>query len=186
MGDGDRARISGSIVWNHMVELRERYPGAVDAALDRIDPTARAEVADALAIGWVDLDAYEAFYQAVAREAGRALAELHTEVSRVSVERTLTTVHRLLMRFTTDNALMSRTPIIYAKTFDRGSLEPAIPEPGRGEIDVVGWPGMPEMALRGLRIGVETVLRVAGRKGVQVAGASARDGAHLTATWTVK
>jgi hypothetical protein len=186
MPQGDIPRISGSIVRNHLGELRERHPFEVENALLALDPQARNEVANALSIGWVDIGAYERFYREVARAVGRPLSDLHTEVSRLAVQKTLTTVHRLLLRFTTDQALLSRTPFIYSKTFDRGELRPAIPEPGRAEIEVVGWPGMHEFPLRGLRIGVETVLTVAGRKAVRVKGRTATDGAHLTATWAVR
>jgi hypothetical protein len=186
MPQQESPRISGTVVRNNLAELRERYPVEVESALLELDPAARTEVAQALSIGWVDIGAYEEFYKRVARAVGRPLADLHMAVSRVSVQKTLTTVHRLLMRFTTDQALVSRTPLIYSKTFDRGALRPSISEPGRAEIEVVGWPGMPEFALRGLRVGVETVLVVAGRKDVRVTGRQAPDGARLMATWTVR
>lgn len=182
MGEPQAPRISGTIVCGHLAELRNRHEGAVEAALDTLTPEDRAEVADALPIGWVRIDAYEAFYRAMGEQVGIPWVELHLDVSHVSMERTLTTVHRMLMRFTSDSGLVSRTPLIYAKSFDQGELRANV-RPGRAEIEVVGWPSMPGIALRGLRVAVESVLRLSGRKDVRVTGEPKLTGAHLIATW---
>jgi len=62
-------------------------------------------------------------------------------------------------------------------------LIPRIPEPGRGEVELVDWPDAPEWVLRGAGIGIETVLRAAGRKDVRVAGKRTPQGVEYLATW---
>ena len=52
-----------------------------------------------------------------------------------------------------------------------------------GEVELVDWPELPEWPLRGTRIGIETVLRVAGRKDVKVEGRRTKTGASYLASW---
>jgi hypothetical protein len=93
------------------------------------------------------------------------------------------TVWRALLRLTTDNALITRTPVIFSRSYNRGRLTASIPVPGRGEITLDEWPDAPEWPLRATRIGVETVLRLAGRKDVRVVAERRPQGAFFLATW---
>jgi hypothetical protein len=87
------------------------------------------------------------------------------------------------LRLTTDKALISRTPVIFGKSYDRGRLEADIPKPGHGEILLLDWPDVPPWPLRATRIGVQTVLSIAGRKDVRVECTRTAAGAHYIATW---
>ena len=58
-----------------------------------------------------------------------------------------------------------------------------MPQAGRAELALSDWPGVPEIAQRGLRVGVETVLRVAGRQNVRVTSEARPDGALFHASW---
>jgi hypothetical protein len=89
----------------------------------------------------------------------------------------------MLLRLTTDSALIARTPVLFGKSYNRGRLIAAIPKPGLGEIRLVDWPDPPEWPVRGTRIGIETVLRVAGRVDVRVEGQRTATGAHYQARW---
>jgi hypothetical protein len=155
----------------------------VSAALDRVPPDVRAEFECVTSVGWVRIATFEQVFTEIARELGRTVAELHTEVARISIERTMRTVWRMLLRLTTDNALISRTPVIFSRSYNRGKLDARIPEPGRGEITLSDWPDVPAWPVRATRIGVETVLRLAGRKDVRVASEPRPDGAFFLATW---
>jgi len=185
MGD-DVARMAGTIVLEHRRLLQERLgPQKLARVLAKLPADVRDEYLGLTSLGWARVSTAEAVFRAAADELGRDVAELHEEVSRASVERTLRTVWRLLLRFTSDEALVLRTPRIYARSFQRGALLPAIVAPGRAEIRVDGWPDMPEFSTRGLRIGIETVLVLAGRRGVRVDAERRPDGPCFLARWDV-
>jgi hypothetical protein len=140
-------------------------------------------MAGALHGSWIPLGDAEAALARLAEVTGRDAAALHVDLARVSIERAFKTFWRLLLRFTTDEALVSRTPVIFGKAYNRGRLVPRIPEPGRGEVTLVDWPNAPEWPLRGTRIGIETVLKVASRRDVRVEGKRTPTGAQYLATW---
>lgn len=134
-------------------------------------------------IGWIPVATLEAVFGAIAAQAGTNVAELHVRVARVSIERTVRTFWRMLLRFTTDQALVSRTQSIFARSYNRGRLEACVPTKGRGEITLHDWPNAPEWPIRATRIGIETVLRLAGRNDVRVTSKRTPTGAEYLATW---
>jgi hypothetical protein len=87
------------------------------------------------------------------------------------------------LRVTTDSALISRTPIIYSKTYRRGELASKIVAPGRSELALRGWPGVSLIQVEGVRVGTETVLMLAGRREVKVSAVRHPQGADLKALW---
>lgn len=144
---------------------------------------ARSLVESALPGHWVPLEAAELTFGALARSVNRDLPSLHTELARLSVERALKTFWRLLLRFTTDEALVSRTPLIFGKSYNRGTLVAKVTRPGRGEIRLLDWPDVPDWPIRGSAVGIETALRAAGRKEVRVEGQRSSTGALYIAEW---
>ena len=155
----------------------------VARALGRLSPGDRERYVGMLPIGWIPIVLMEAAFGAIASELGRDLAGFHTEVARLSVARTMRTLWRLLLRFTGERALISRTPVFYARSYNRGRLVSDVPEPGRGEIDLLDWPDAPEWTLRAVSVGVITVLEISGRPGAAVTWERTPDGAHFRATW---
>jgi hypothetical protein len=119
----------------------------------------------------------------MAAEMRRSVSDLHTEVARLSIERTFRALWRVLLRFTTDEALMSRTPAIFARSYNRGKLESSFPAKGRAVAKLRDWRNAPEWPLRATRIGIETVLVIAGRKDVRVKCTRTDDGAEYSAVW---
>ena len=176
--------MSGTLLIQHRQTLAEMLgESRLARVLARVPSDARTEYVELTPLGWARVSTAEAVFQAAADELGRDMAELHEEVARVTVERTLRTLWRLLLRFTSDDALIARTPRFYARTFERGTLVVRLVTPGRAEIHVDGWPDIPEFSLRGLRIGIETVLKLAGRRGVLVQSEHRHDGAWFVASW---
>ena len=180
----DEACVAGALASNLRAVLIELAgKSTVEAVLARLPRDVREDFVSVTPLGWVRISSFERVFGETARELGRSTADLHTEVARLSIERTFRTVWRVLLRLTTDGALISRTPVIFARSYDRGRLRASIPIPGRGEITLEGWPDAPDWPLRATRIGVETVLRIAGRKDVRVSAERAPDGAIFLATW---
>lgn len=156
-----------------------------ERALGGMDPERRDAYVQALPVSWVPLDIAEEVVVRIAEEAGRAPGVLIEQAARRGVERTLRTVWRMLLRVTTDRALVTRAPILYAKTYRVGEMIADVPEPGRAVVRVRGWPGMSELQRIGLRAGIEGVLSVAGRRDVRGRERVLPDGAEFTLTWRV-
>lgn len=185
-GDASEPTITGTLVSTHIELLRARF-GADEVArcIDELPDDIRKEMQGVIAGAWVPLRAYDAFYRAFADRMGVDIAELHTEMSRQSVERTFKTMWRLLLRLTSDAALVSRTPILYSRAYTKGQLKTVSFTPGVAEIELEGWPNPPDIVLRGTRIAIETVLRLSGRDAVKITVERAPDGAKMRATWKV-
>jgi hypothetical protein len=178
-------RLTGALVLAQRKAL-ETIVGAapVLAALDRIDVDLRDEYLAVMPVSWVRYTAPEAVLTEVARGVGRPMPELHEQCARLAVESTFKTLWRLVLRFTSDEALVARTPSMFGRTYDRGKLESRILAPGRAEVVLTGMTGSPEFVLRGARIGIEMVLRLSAREDVRVTATRQRDGATFHASWT--
>lgn len=155
----------------------------VGRALDRLSAEHRTRYQTATAVEWMPIDVMEEAFSAIAGELETDVASLHERVATVSIERTFRTVWRMLLRLTTDKALVSRTPSVFARSYNRGRLVAEIPRPGRGEITLLDWPNVPPWPQRATRIGIATVLRLAGRNDVRVDLAPTATGARYVATW---
>jgi len=184
MSGQDVPCMSGTLATGLVAVARETLgPELVERALARIPAETRALVDAALPGAWIPISAMETAFSAIAAESGRDIGTLHTELARISVERALKTFWRLLLRFTTDEALVTRTPVIFGKAYNRGRLVATIPRPNRGEVELLDWPDVPDWPIRGSRVGIEAVLRAAGRKDVRVEGHRTPTGALYVATW---
>ncbi len=156
---------------------------AVERALARVSADTRQRYETLTAVEWVPIEVMETAFTELAKEAGVSVGTLHEKVAVVSIERTMRTFWRMVLRLTTDKALTSRTPVIFGKSYNRGRLEADIPEPGHGEIFLHDWPDVPAWPLRATRIGVQTVLSIAGRKDVRVECSRTKTGARYVASW---
>jgi len=178
------ATISGALITQHRAILAELVGEAtLTRALAKLALADREAIVDATSVSYIPIRVADAMYRAIGTESGRDFVALHEQVSRLAVDRALKTVWRLLLRFTSDEALVARTPVIFAKAFPQGTLTPRIVAPGRAEIRVTGWPAMPEYAVRGTRVAVESVLRIAGRSNVKITSEATHDGVCYHTSW---
>jgi hypothetical protein len=174
------------VIRQHRAVIEQRYGRSVyEAALAELGATEREELLGTLAIGWVQISVQEAVYAALSRRLCRPASELHAEVARLSTMRNFATLWRALLRLTTDSALIARAPLLYTRSYAQGRLSAEQTGPGRVRLTVCDWPDIPEFSLRGLRIGIETVLQLAGRQDAVVTSEYAAGGALLRATWRV-
>lgn len=138
-------------------------------------------------VGWVPVRIVDAVTQAVAAAAASSEwtpERLSEESARLGVESLMKGLWRVILRFTSDEALVARTPLIYSKTFNVGRLESIIPRPGIAEVTHSGWATITDLQIVGLGAGIQTVLRCAGRKDAKVSVKRTPTGAFFTGTWT--
>ena len=153
--------ISGTVATTTRKMLRDL---AGDAAYER-----------ALArLTWLPVDLANDVVRLVAEESGMLEAKLFEDSTRRTQEALLGTVYRILMRLTTDEALISRTPQFYSRSFNVGKLSSTFPAPGEALVALTEWPTISDQQMRGLGYGIETTLRVAGRKDARAACKRAR------------
>jgi hypothetical protein len=180
----DEPSLSGALACS-LRDVASEILGAqvVGRALGRVPLPVRSAYENAVPVGWVPLEVVETAFSELAVETGTNIAELHERVARRSIEVTIRRFWRMLLRVTTDSALVSRTPSIFARSYNRGRLESRIASPGRGEVKLFEWPQVPDWPLRGTRVGIEVGLTVAGRRNVQATCTRTATGATFLVTW---
>lgn len=176
--------VHGSLVQSQVEIARSRHGNAtVNRALDALTEAMRAEIAQAMPIAWVPVSSFIAYNEALAKELGTAVDVTHGELARIAIEKMIGTLWRPLLRLTGDEQLVSRTPVLYQRSYDTGALTSRFFPGNAAEASVSGWPDMPEFCIRGLRIGISTVLTLAGRKDVRIASHPTPDGALCEVSW---
>ena len=159
--------------------------GGYSAALSRVNPQTREAFDTVLGAGFLPLSVLEDVMPEMAAEAGEPLLAFHKGTMSAVTERKLRTIWRLLLRLTSDAAIVKRAPIIWRRTFDGAEFEGAVTTPGRGTATVTGWPQMREMHLAGFAGGAEAVLRVAGRSDVRATQRRTSNGGVVEIQWSV-
>ncbi|MFW6049916.1 MAG: hypothetical protein ACODAU_02010 [Myxococcota bacterium] len=177
-------RLAGSLVVDQRETLRVLLgDDGYGRVLDAVPREAREEYEQALGVSWVPTEVVDEVVRTAARYVGRPLLEFHSDLTRRNLERTLRGIWRVLLRFTSDQALIQRTPVFYRKSYDTGALEGSIPEPGHAVSTLRGYPGISDVQLTGLRVGIETVLSMAGRLDVRGRHRRTADGAVIDCFW---
>jgi hypothetical protein len=155
----------------------------VASALQKLPGKIREEFDPVTPMTWVPLTTSVMAVQYVAAESRRPADDLMDEAVRRGAEQMFRTSWRLLLRLTTDHALIARTSVIYSKWRNIGQLESKLLSTGRAEIWLRGWPGVSERNVRTLGVSIETVLRLAGRRAVRIEWSRTADGARYLAFW---
>jgi hypothetical protein len=175
--------IAGTIVIYHRGAL-ERLCGrdVVAQALTRLTTAERQEIVDALPVSWVRHATLEALYVETAKSADRDIAVLHAQIVRQGIEHRVRHLWRILIRLSSPDALAMRAKMIYEKSYSVGRVSVERSGPTTTDLVVRDWPTMPEMAIRGIRVGAHTLLTLAGLKNPQVTAQRLDDGAaiHMT------
>jgi hypothetical protein len=156
---------------------------AVGKALASLPPETRSEFVEITALSWVPLTTISKVVDAIAGVAGKNPERLIDDAVRRAVERTFKTVWRVMLRFTTDAALINRTPVVYSLSRNIGRLTARMASPGKAEVTLAEWPGVSARHVRTLGISIATVVTLAGRKDVAVTSTPTADGALFQLTW---
>lgn len=180
----DDGALSGSFVMRHREILRQRLgPEAFARILEALEPAAREAILTARAESWVAVADVDALYVQIGRALDRDPVGLHVEVATEVAEQMVRTVWRILLGLSSDTSLISRATVFYARAYNRGTLTAKLLGRGRAEALLVGWPNAPEITVRGVRISLDSVLRLAGRKAIEVVAERHADGARWDMSW---
>jgi hypothetical protein len=155
----------------------------IERALGRVSAPIAAAYRELLAVSWIPIADVEVVYRAIAEEAGMPVEELQVATVRRGIEHTVRGAWKMLLRITTDEALIKRTPLIYSRAFNVGTLEAKVMEKGYALLALEGFPTISDFSLLGLSAGIEGVLRSAGRKETTVTFDRTANGARLEARW---
>ncbi|NUO51094.1 MAG: hypothetical protein HOV80_19735 [Polyangiaceae bacterium] len=182
---GEPPKVSGVMVRAHMEALRKRLgTEAFDRLIAELPPNTRDQLTLITAVSWVSFPVVERFYEAAAKMRGTSVEELHTEIASRVTGQAISTVWKALLRVVGDEALLSRAPSLFKKAYPQGAMEVAKSGKGFAELRVVEWPHMSEFQLRGLRVGIESTLRSAGRKNPKGSVKRTADGALFRFDWS--
>jgi hypothetical protein len=135
------------------------------------------------ALSWVPLATVARVVDVVAAAARVNPERLIDDAVRRAVERTFKTVWRVMLRFTTDAALIARTPVVYSLSRNIGRLGSRMLSPGKAQVTLSDWVGVSARHVRTLGISIATVVTLAGRKDVAVTSTPTLDGAIFHLTW---
>ncbi len=183
MDDGREPAIYGAVIVVMRRVLIE-YVGrdVYDRAIARLAPDVAEAYDRANALDWVPVRVVEAVARACAELTGEDWAALNDEVSRRGARNAYNTLWRIFMRFSSDEALMTRGPMIFGKTYNLGRVHTDFPGAGRALIQLE-WPDVPELVVRTMRVGAEELLLAGGREGVQIRIERSPGGATLHCRW---
>ena len=152
-------------------------------ACERLPQSLRDEMSTITAVSWVPNTLLIEVMRAVARESQRDTEDLVAAAIRGATTRTFTTVWRTLLRFTTDEALLKRAPLMYARSRNCGKLSARMLSPGVAEVTVTEYPNLTPPELRSLGVGIQCILELAGRRDVQVSCERKPDGGRYVFRW---
>jgi hypothetical protein len=177
-------RLSGALIITQR-KVMEKLVGAhvVKQALAKLPDEVRCEYEAMTPLTWFPALWFNEIVAAVAAEVKMDVLAFHAEVLSKSAELTILKLWGIFMRLTSDQALVSRTPILYSKSYTQGELTTKALGQGRAEITLRGWPGVPDIQIQALQIFIGTVLKVAGRKSPTVTAERRPTGAVFHATW---
>lgn len=174
----DLPSMSGALMCTGREVTRELIGAeAYERALGSVPPELAAEYRRATSLTWVPLRVVEPVIMAMGGASGRDALDLQDEVARVTVERSLRSIWRVFLRLTSIEAILSRVPVIYGKSFNRGKMVTHPPRDGEMAVELTEWPTAPMHIVRTTRVGLETTLRAAGRSQAVVSMERTRGGA---------
>ena len=155
---------------------------AYDRGLAAVPPRIAEAYRRATLLSWVPLTVVDPVIEAMGGAAGRDPLDLQDQVARTTVERSLRSMWRVFLGMTSNEALVSRVPMIFGKSFNWGRVVTSFPRPDQAIVQLVGWPNAQMHVLRGTRVGLEATLQAAGRKSARVSMERTSDGALYVAS----
>jgi hypothetical protein len=168
-----------------MLQALEEVAGneAFQRALGALSSEIHREIASLQALSWVPLSTLTIITDEVARCAGLEPETMLDTAMRRASEHMFKTVWRMFLRFTTDDALIKRTPVLYSRSRNIGELSARMVAPGHAELVLNKWPNISDRQLRTVGIGMSSVVALAGRRDVRVSSVRSADGGRFDLHW---
>jgi hypothetical protein len=123
----------------------------------------RASYDEATILSWVPQEAVREVTRRVAANLAMSPVELAERVVTDSVSSLCVGPWNILLRLTSDEALVSRAATIFQRAFDTGLIETRSIAEGEVELILRGWPAADEMDLASLSAGIRATLGSVGR-----------------------
>jgi hypothetical protein len=155
----------------------------IATALANVSSDVRAEYEQMTSIAWVRSSTDYLVHDALAAVLGLEPLGFHEQVLRAAMARSFKTIWRILLRLTSDEALIARTPGIYRRTRNIGEMVVQGNTRGRAEFVLTKYPGIGPRDVRSIGAGLEVVLSLTGRANARATARPALDGATYTVTW---
>jgi hypothetical protein len=179
---------ASALLLDQIEVMRELYgDDALTRTMAALDREVQHELGELTSGGWVRVSTSAALKKELARHVGDGPLNLQRRVVARATERTFRGIWRFFLPRLSDSWLLKFSPMVYAKTFDCGALSVERIDPGRAEVLLRGWPGIPDFDCVGIAAGIETVLALARRERPKLAWVRRDDGAvRFTGTWVHK
>lgn len=176
--------MSGALAQQHVGYAKDRYgAAAVERALGSLTKADRDALAEASPLSWVSIALVQRFHEAFALAVGRSIEETHAEIVQEGSRRVFDTMWKMLLRVGGASLVVSRAPIVFARTYDTGVLASRDVDERGGVFVLTEWPDVSDFVIRGLRVGIVVALERAGRTKVTMTAKRAPHGAIFTARW---
>ncbi len=157
-------RVRGMLVLSQR-RLIERKLGheAVQAGLRELTEAERVEYDNATILSWVPQNAVRTFTRAAAESAGMDPSTLVHDVVRESVEFVCRGPWKVMLKLTSDEALLRRSAMLFSRSFDQGELRISRISANQYRMAVSNWPEAEELDFISLEAGVRAILGVVQR-----------------------
>jgi hypothetical protein len=182
----DSPRVFGLLLVPQRDEIVARVgEETMSKALLRLPREQRDEYTSLRVDEWCRSETAERVMIEVAEVAGLDARDLVDRSVYDAIRKSVGKLWRALLVMTSDYSLIDRTPMFYARTYDRGSLSGDRTSPGRAILALSGWPEVPELHCVAIAAGVRAVLDMAGRSNVQATFERGIERAQFEVTWKV-
>lgn len=167
--EGREARIFGAVLLEQRRVMEELVgPERFASVVAELPPDIRDEYERLTMLSWCRHSTATAVTTHVGEALGRRPEDFQAEVVRLGIERTFRGIWKVLLKFTSDEALIKRTALLFSKTCDRGKLTAERLGPGHVSLVLSEWPDIPDLDIIAIATGIETVLRIVGRRTASV------------------
>lgn len=162
--NAQETRIFGAVLLEQRKVLEELAgKDALARAIESLPGDRRAEYEGLSFLSWCRHSTATDVVVRVGRELGKLPEAFQAEVVRAGVERMFGGVWKVLLRLSSDEALIKRSATLYSKACDRGRMTADPLGPGHVKLTLSEWPEIPDLAIIALAAGIEAVLNVVGR-----------------------
>lgn len=155
----------------------------VEAGLARLPLEERIQVEQAKAQLWVPIGILGRAVDAWAIASGVSDEELTVRGVRLSTRNTVNHLFRVLLRVTTDEALIARTQALYSRVRNVGTLSAQVRGPQSARLTLTGWRNGTDRQLLSFVVAVETLLELTGRPHARSKVRRTSDGGVMDLSW---